>query len=116
MDLAELREYATSAIRYWEPLRIIYNAILAGITIWCYYHRSPDLQLTFNYVLGVFIFAVTANAIYSVSYVFDLIAQASMFRGTWLKVRPLLFAIVLAFASAMTYFVAAEMFRVASYS
>jgi hypothetical protein len=32
MDTTDLRESATDAIRFWEPRRLIYNAVLARIS------------------------------------------------------------------------------------
>jgi len=33
MERTDLREYATDAIKFWEPCRILYNLVLAAIVI-----------------------------------------------------------------------------------
>lgn len=33
MERADLREYATDAIKFWEPWRILYNLTLAAVVI-----------------------------------------------------------------------------------
>jgi hypothetical protein len=33
MDTTNLRESVTDAIRFWEPRRLIYNAVLAAIVL-----------------------------------------------------------------------------------
>jgi hypothetical protein len=66
MDATTLRENATDAIRYWEPRRLIYNAVLAAIVL-IYFAKSypaSKAQLTLNGTQGIFLLAVLANIAY----------------------------------------------------
>src|SRR5690349_10857686 len=103
-----LREMATSAIRFWEPCRLLYNAVLGAVVLSFFFARWPESRkfVTLPNVLGVFILAVLANACYCTAYVVDIFTQFSDFRGLWLKLRWVLFAIGLAFAGTLTGLIA----------
>ena len=60
MNSAELREYFTDAIRFWEPRRVIYNVVLAAIVI-AYFavgYPSSKTLLSIDFALGLFLLAV----------------------------------------------------------
>lgn len=112
MDTPSFRESLTDAIRYWEPLRLAYNAALAIIVLvyfWIGYPASKS-DLSVNSILVIFLMAVLANVAYCAVYLVDLFAQASGFRETWRKNRWILFAIGLLFAGVLTRFWALAMF------
>jgi hypothetical protein len=116
MDAPSLRESLTDAIRYWEPLRLAYNAALIMIVLvyfWIGYPASKG-ALSVNSILVIFLMAVMANVAYCAVYLVDLFAQASGFRETWRKNRWILFAIGLLFAGVLTRFWAIAMFAFSS--
>jgi hypothetical protein len=116
MDTPSLRESLTDAIRYWEPLRLAYNAALIIIVLvyfWIGYPASKG-ALSVNSILVIFFMAVLANVAYCAVYLVDLFAQASGFRETWCKNRWILFAIGLLFAGVLTRFWAIAMFAFSS--
>jgi hypothetical protein len=106
MDAQSLREWVTDAIRYWEPRRLIYNAVLAGVVLFYFARGYPASKatLTVNLALFVFLLAVLANVAYCAAYVPDVFAQLSGFRDLWRKFRWAIFAIGLLFASVITRF------------
>jgi hypothetical protein len=106
MDTASIREWATDAIRYWEPRRVLYNFVLAAIVIAYFVGGLPLTRrvLTVDFVLGLFLLAVLANVAYCAAYAVDIFAQTSGFRETWQKFRWVLFLIGLAFAAVITRF------------
>ncbi|HUE52974.1 MAG TPA: hypothetical protein VMO80_11565 [Terriglobales bacterium] len=113
MNATDLREYATDAIRFWEPRRVAYNLVLTAIVA-MYFMVSYPLSrtvLSIDFCLGLFLLAVIANVAYCSAYVVDIFAQASGFRDLWQRYRWLLFAIGTTFAGIITRFVAMGMFR-----
>jgi hypothetical protein len=113
MDTSSLREYATDAIKFWEPRRVIYNLVLAGIVIRYFGVGYPasKASLSIDFLLGLFLLAVIANVAYCAAYLVDIFAQASGFRELWQRYRWLLFAIGTTFAAILTRFVAMGMFH-----
>jgi hypothetical protein len=112
MDAQTLRESLTDAIRYWEPLRLVYNAALAVIVLiyfWIGYPASKS-NLSVDAILFIFLLVVLANVAYCAAYLVDVFAQASGYRETWRKNRWVLFAIGLLFAGVLTRFWAVAMF------
>ena len=106
------RESLTDAIRYWEPLRLVYNAVLAVIVLFYFWMGYPASKAAFsvNSILLIFLLAVLANVAYCAAYLADIFAQASGYRETWRKYRWVLFAIGLLFAGVLTWFWAAGLF------
>jgi hypothetical protein len=111
--LATLREIATDAIRYWEPRRVLYNAILTAIVIGHFVAEWPASRevISLENVLGLFVLAVLANLCYCAAYIVDFIAQLSEFRGLWRRWRWILLAIGIAFAATLTQLIAADIFN-----
>jgi hypothetical protein len=116
MNATDLREYATDAIKFWEPWRVAYNLVLAAIVASYFFVRYPlsRMMLSVDFCLGLFLLAVIANVAYCAAYVVDIFAQASGFRELWQRYRWLLFAIGTTFAAIITRFVAMGMFRPAN--
>jgi len=116
MNSAELREYFTDAIRFWEPRRVIYNVVLAAIVM-AYFavgYPSSKTLLSIDFALGLFLLAVAANIAYCAAYLADVFVQASGFREVWLRSRWVLFAIGTAVAAIITRFMAMGMFQPSS--
>ena len=112
MDTSTLRESLTDSIRYWEPRRIIYNLVLAAITVICFVIDLPASKhaLAINSLLVIFLLAVLANVAYCAAYLADVFAQLSGFRELWRTYRWVLFIIGLTFAGVITRFWALAMF------
>jgi hypothetical protein len=112
MDAQSFREFITDAIRFWEPLRVAYNLVLAAIvlTYFAMGYPASKATVTFDGFLLVILLAVLANVAFCAAYIPDVFAQASGYRETWRKVRWVLFGIGLIFASILTRFMAMGMF------
>ena len=85
MDATTLRDYATDAIRWWEPKRIVYNAGLIAVVGACFLVRLPVSKQTLSpdTLLFLFALAVLANVAYCAAYVVDVFVQMSGFREQW---------------------------------
>ncbi len=102
-----------SAIRYWEPRRIWYNAILAAVFVgwvvltWPHFKSAPTTEaLTF-----LVFFAIMANLCYSVVYLVDIPLQLSPFQSTWVRWRFGLLLVGIALAVLFTnYWIADEIY------
>jgi len=112
MERGDLREYATDAIKFWEPGRILYNLVLAAVVITYFAVAYPlsKTSITVDFCLGLFLLAVIANVAYCAAYVVDIFAQASGFREVWRRYRKVLFVIGTLFAAIITRFIAIGMF------
>src|SRR5579862_1603030 len=112
MDAQSFRESLTDAIRFWEPMRLVYNGILAGIVLVYFLMGYPASRanVSVDSVLFIFLLAVLANVAYCAAYVVDLFAQLSGFREMWQKRRWVLFVIGMLFAGVLTRFWAMGMF------
>jgi hypothetical protein len=114
METTTLREYATDAIRYWEPKRIPYNLSLAAIVILYFSLNLPRSEafLTLNGLLFLFVLTVLANVAYCAAYVVDIFVQGSGFRQLWLSYRWVLFTVGLAFAIVLARYFCLMIFEV----
>ena len=112
MERADLRDYATDAIQFWEPRRIIYNLALATVVIIYFAIGYPGSKaaLTVDFCLGLFLLAVIAYVAYCAAYIVDIFAQASGFRDVWKRYRIALFVTGTLFAAIITRFIAMGMF------
>jgi hypothetical protein len=106
----------TDAIHYWEPRRILYNAVLAGVVLFYFWLGYPDAgnNLSLNVALVVFLLAVLANVAYCAAYIPDVLVQSSGYLVTWRKYRWVVFSIGLLFAAILTRFFAMATFLPAS--
>ena len=116
MDGKTFRESVTLAIRYWEPLRIVYNAVLAGIVLIYFGINYPTSKsiVSIDSVLVLFLLAVLANVAYCSAYLVDVFVLTSNYDDKWRKRRWVIFVIGLLFASTITRFIAAGVFGSAS--
>ena len=112
MDAQGIRGSATEAIRYWEPRRLVYNAVLAAIVL-TYFglgYPASKAALSLDMAQVVFLLAVLANVAYCVAYVADIFAQASGYRDHWRKYRWVLLTVGVLFAGVVTRFCAVGLF------
>ena len=101
---ARVREAVSEALGYWEPRRIVYNAVLALIVLAYFAINWPYSRtvVSFDGVLVVFVLAVLANICYCAAYLGDVFVQTSGFRESWLKWRWVILLIGMAFAAIIT--------------
>jgi hypothetical protein len=116
METPSVREYATEAIRYWEPRRVIYNLVLVAVVVAYFAAGYPASKQTLSTdsILVLFLLAVVANIAYCAAYLVDIFAQMSGFRELWRSARWILFAVGLTFAAILTRFVSIGMFHLQS--
>ena len=107
-----LRDYATEAIRYWEPRRLFYNLILVAVVAITFWLNLPSSRaaITIDSILWLFLLAVLANVAYCAAYIVDLFVQASAFRSHWQQFRWLLFALGSAFAAVLSRYLSMALF------
>ena len=112
MDATTLRDHATDALRWWEPMRLLYNAILGAIVVAYFLVALPASKgiLTLDGVLFLFVLAVFANVACCAAYVVDIFVQASGFRELWRTYRWLLFIAGVTFAGILTRYFALGLF------
>ena len=120
MDNAPLSELPKSiktvfrdAIRFWEPRRVAYNLVLAGVVaawlIFTWPHFRP--ALTLQGLLFLLVLAAVANACYCAVYLADLPLQHSSMRRAWLRLRWGLWLAGTLFAVLVTcYWIADEIY------
>lgn len=104
-------EMATSAIGFWEPMRVVYNLLLAAIVIGfivAFWPKSIEF-VDWRQVPRLIVLAVLANVCYCAAYLVDLFVQQSGFRAIWLRVRWVLFVIGTLFAAALTSLIMADL-------
>ena len=112
MTFEDLRGMVTDALRYWEPRRLLYNGLLAGIVVVLFSLNWPVSRqdLGFNNVLGLFLLAVLSNVAYCAAYPVDLFLQISHFREQRRFWRTGVLTVGFAFAAVLTYFFSAATF------
>jgi len=95
-----MRDVLDDALAWWEPRRIVYNVLLAVVTLgwlvlaWPNYREVPPLKL-FTFLFAM---AMWSNVAYSTAYIVDLTVQRSSFRGGWRKRRWMLWLLGMTFA------------------
>jgi hypothetical protein len=111
METPSVREYATGAIRYWEPRRVIDNLVLVAVVVAYFVAGYPASKqnLTTDAILVLFLLAVVANVAYCAANLVDMFAQMSGSRELWRSARWILFAVGLTFAAILTRFVSVGM-------
>lgn len=110
--LSRLSSYAANALRYWEPRRLIYNAVLASVVVAHLILAWPASRekISLDLFLGLFILAVLANIAYCAVYLADLFVQFSGLHAAWRLGRVLLLIVGTAFAATITHFVSQGFF------
>jgi hypothetical protein len=88
-----MKEIVTDSIRYWEPRRLAYNAVLALVVVVVFFkHHSTLAGVTWQQGAVLLVMAVIANLLYCAAYVADIFAQCSDFQAAWKRQRWLLWA------------------------
>ena len=104
--VARLSSYVAQALRFWEPCRLIYNAVLALVVTIHFVIRLPASWsvLSGNLLLGLFFLCVLANVCYCAVYVVDLFVRISGLDRPWQIARWVVLAVGTAFAATITHF------------
>ena len=112
METPTLREAVSDAMRFWEPRRLVYNAVLSVIVLFYFFRANPSSRanLTLDLILGLFLLAVLANVVYCAAYLADVFAQWSSYRDLWRRYRWTLFGVGMLFAAILTRFIAISIF------
>jgi hypothetical protein len=112
--LERLSGFAASGLRYWEPRRLVYNAVLASVVLTHFLVALPGslAKVSVDGVLGTFILAVLANIAYCAAYLPDVFVQFAGLQAAWRWGRVILLVIGTLFAGTITHFFAKGMFGV----
>jgi hypothetical protein len=112
METPTFRESVSDAMRFWEPRRLLYNALLSVIVLFYFLRAYPGSKtiLTLDSILGLFLLVVLANVAYCAAYLADVFAQWSSYRDLWRRFRWALFAVGMLFAGILTRFIAIGIF------
>lgn len=106
--MSRFRDIAADALRYWEPRRLVYNAVLLAVVAVHFVIGLPASKslLATDNLLGAFILAVLANVAYCAAYAVDLFVQFSGLQTSWPRRRWIVLVVGTAFAAALTHFFA----------
>ena len=86
-----MKDIITDSLRYWEPRRLAYNAILGlAVAGSIFYHQPPSAVLGWQIVVDLLFAAVLANVLYCAAYAADLLVQFSDYQTMWRRCRWLL--------------------------
>lgn len=101
------------AARFWEPRRLVYNAVLALATVsWLlatWPHFRPALKMSSAVLLAIL--AMLANLCYSAAYLLDVPMQLSSFGAFWRRRRWILWLAGMALAVGLAnYWIADEIY------
>ena len=100
-----MKDIVTDSLRYWEPRRIAYNAILALVVAGsAFYYHPPLAALGWHPVIGLLFAAVLANVLYSAAYAVDLLLQQSDYQAVGRRHRWLLWTTGTALAAGIFLF------------
>jgi hypothetical protein len=106
------RDALSDAIRYWEPRRILYNAVLLLVVAATYWAKLPVSRTVViaDSLQILFVLAVLANVAYCAAYVVDVVVQISAFRRTWLRMRWILLVVGVLFAGVLAHLFSSGLF------
>ena len=110
--MIDLQSPLTSAIAYWEPRRLLYNAwlLLVVLATWFLDSARTPQGTPFEVLQQLFLLAVLANVAYCAAYPVDVFALLSGFRATWLRRRRALLGVGMAFAGILAHFISRGLF------
>ena len=99
-------EVAASALRYWEPRRILYNLALTCVVLAHFITAWPASRafVTWNVFFLLIILAVLANVCYCAAYVVDIFVQYSAIRAVWPRWRWMLLLVGMVFGAVIAHF------------
>jgi hypothetical protein len=111
--LSRVGGHAAAGLRYWEPRRLWYNAVLVAVVATHFALNLPGSRgrLSFDLLLTLFFLAVLANVAYCAAYVADMFVQLSGLDAAWRRGRPAVWAVATAFAATITHCFAQSLFR-----
>lgn len=107
------REILADAVRYWEPRRLGYNALLAAIFLGWVVFTWPHFRgaFTLSALAALALLALLANVCYCAAYLIDIPLQYSPLRALWRERRRVLWLLGAIFAAALTwYWIADEIY------
>jgi hypothetical protein len=97
-----MKDIVTESLRYWEPRRIAFNAVLALVVAGSFFYYQPPLAaLGWPPLIGLLLAAVLANVLYCTAYAADLLVQLSDYQAAWRRHRWLLWVAGTAFAAGI---------------
>ena len=100
-----MKNIVTESLRYWEPRRITFNAILALVVAGSFfYHQLSFAALGWQPVTGLLFAAVLANVLYCAADAADLLVQLSDYQAVWRQYRWRLWAVGTALAAGIFLF------------
>jgi len=97
-----MKDIVNNSIRYWEPRRVAFNAVLALVVAGSFFHHQASLAaLSWRPLIGLLLAAVLANALYCTAYIADLLVQLSDYQAAWRRHRWLVWVAGTAFAAGI---------------
>jgi len=97
-----MKDIVTDSIRYWEPRRVAFNAILVLVVAGSFfYHQQSLAALTWPPMIGLLLAAVLANGLYCAAYAADILVQLSDYQVAWRRHRWMLWVVGTAFAAGI---------------
>lgn len=105
------RHVAADALRYWEPRRALYNAVLALVVAAVFAVQWRDLlrHASVDFFLSLFLLTVLANVAFCAAYPADVFVQRAGLAGARRRVRTALFVVGTSFAAVLAQFIARGM-------
>jgi hypothetical protein len=97
-----MKDIVTESLRYWEPRRVAYNAVLVLVVAGSFFfHQSSLAALGWQPVIGLLLAALLVNGLYCAAYAADLFVQLSDYQAAWRRHRWLLWVTGTAFAAGI---------------
>jgi len=90
-----LPESFSTALRFWEPRRIVYNVVLAGFVVGWVVGSWPHFQPAFTLInaFQLAVLAVLANICYCAAYIAEMVMQPICAGANWLRWRSALWVV-----------------------
>ena len=107
------RKNLADATRYWEPRRVVYNAVLSAVAVVWLIATWPHFRAAFTLssLLLLGILALLANSCYCAAYLVDIPMQRSGLSATWGHRRWILLLLGTLFAVVFeNYWIADEIY------
>lgn len=99
---ASYRDMWNESLRYWEPRRLLYNALLICLSLTTLY-KTGDWRLITPFTAAMIVSAAgVANLCYTSAHAVDLALQWSDFREGWRRSRWILFGLGTIFSISLT--------------
>ena len=105
--LNQLGNYVASALRFWEPMRIVYNVALGLVVLGHLFALGAEAEsrLSIDLGLSLFILAVLANVLYCAAYPIDLFVRVSGLEDHWKWGRVAVLLVGTLFGCVLAHFV-----------